>query len=484
MRQVWLKSAAVVAAGLMGSIGWAQTSWTYSDTDKTVTDGKWVIAVTAYDSAAGTMTLGAITTAAEDGVLDLRDMVVGNVAITGLTMPESEAWKSAAIKELYVNKVVGPLAGKTTIQLIPSMLKGNTTVQVVELASDTIQKINSSPRAFEGCSALGRVVFKCPNLLSWAHEAGGSGSPFQGTVVSNAFHDIVNPWVTDVGNAMFSGLGQGNGYSHGGVTGPVILTNLVTCNGSPFHGGGTLNWNKLTEFRIKWPHTYGLTLWNSFPAVTNFVFEAPNLKSYGSIMKFTSLEQDIATLLPPYVQTIGRRSLEGMSKLYGKLVLTNLVSMSAGNNSSAAFDCEKVKAAEFRGPITNIPYQVMSYSLTNLVLQLPNVTNVCARAFLMANNGELTIYGKPWAENLRTNLLARIAAPSNAKATTAPTNLVLKVSKKQGWKEYAGKYDDTDFPEANKPEGCFGVWREPFGTGTRGAWMVHFPQPDDPTGLC
>ena len=172
-----------------------------------------------------------------------------------------------------------------------------------------------------------------------------------------------------------------------------------------------------------------------------------------------------------------------MSKLYGKLVLTNLVSMSAGNNSSAAFGCEKVKAAEIRGPITNIPYQVMSYSLTNLVLQLPNVTNVCARAFLMANNGELTIYGKPWAENLRTNMLARIAAPSNAKATTAPANLVLKVSKKQGWKEYAGEYGD-DFPKADRPEGCFGVWREPNGDGTRGAWMVHFPQPDDPTGLC
>ena len=79
-------------------------------------------------------------------------------------------------------------------------------------------------------------------------------------------------------------------------------------------------------------------------------------------------------------------------------------------------------------------------------------------------------------------MLARIAAPSSAKATAAPANLILKVSKKQGWKEYAGEYGD-DFPKADRPEGCFGVWREPYGDGTRGAWMVHFPQPDDPSGF-
>jgi hypothetical protein len=448
----------------MGSIGWAQTSWTYSDTDKTVTDGKWVIAVTAHDSAAGTMTLGSITTESGDGVLDLRDMVVGDVAITGLTFPGSEAWKSAAIKELYVNNVVG--------EYVPSMLKYNTTVQVVELASDTIEKITTEPRPFENCSALGKVVLKCPNLLSWAHAGSATGSPFSGTVVSNAFHDVVNPGVTNInGNGMFTGMTK--------MKGPVILTNLVYCSGDPFYGGGgSPSWSKLTDIWIKWPFTYGLTMGSSFGALTNFIYDAPNVRSCGTMMGFSVLAQDVGTLVPPYVQTIGRWSLNGANKVYGTLVLTNLVLVSTGGKSSrsSAFSCGAVTAAEIRGPVTNLPYTILTTTITNLVLQLPNVTNVCKSAFKMKEKGVITIYGKPWAYNQMTNLLMRVDGNKVSKLT-------LKVSKKQGWKEYAKDYGD-DFPKESRPEGCFGVWREPNGTGTRGAWMVHFPQPDDPTGLC
>ena len=50
---------------------------------------------------------------------------------------------------------------------------------------------------------------------------------------------------------------------------------------------------------------------------------------------------------------------------------------------------------------------------------------------------------------------------------------------KKTWKDYAQDYG-VDFPKESAPEGCFGVWLE----GTRGAWMVHLPQADDPQGLC
>ena len=193
-----LKSVLVSAAVLMGSnaafaVAQAKNLWTYDETAQTVTDGKWVIAVTAYDSAAGTMTLGSITTESGDGVLDLRDMVVGGTAITGLKFPGEYAWKSAAVTNFYANNVAGTR--------MPAMFRENTQLREVELASETIQEITTSPRPFGGCSKLGKVVFKCPNLLYWNQNY--YGCPIDG-VVSNAFHDMVNPGVTNVGTKMLA----------------------------------------------------------------------------------------------------------------------------------------------------------------------------------------------------------------------------------------------------------------------------------------
>ena len=457
---------AIGAAAVFGANGsFAANEWSYADGK--ITKGGWTIAAT-YTEGESTITLGAIEEVAEDGVLDLRDMVVGDVAITGLSLPTSitskkGVWASAAITKCYVNHVAGTS--------VPGAMQGNTTVQEIEFASDTITALYSSTSFFKYCTALKRCILDCPNLVTWDYS-GGSGSPFSNSPVTNKFHEIVNPWVKTLnGNGLFSGLG--------GTTGPVVLTNLVTCSASPFYGGGSINW-KFTDMWIKWPHEYGISLETSFGAVTNLVLEMPNVRSTGCIRGFSAIRQDVSSVVPPYIQKVADyAALRSMNTLYGCLTLTNWVSMTGSSGNSwlgFAFECTGVEAAEFRGPITNIPYRVMTSVLTNLVLQLPNVTNVYKGAFNMANNGEITIYGKPWAENLRTNLLARLDGKNQSKLT-------LKVSKKQGWKDYAEDYGD-DFPKESRPEGCFGVWREPNGDGTRGAWMVHFPQPDDPTGLC
>ncbi len=458
-----------VCAGMV-SAALAENAWTYDESANTVTDGKWVIAVTAYDSDAGTMTLGAITTAADDGVLDLRDMVVGETAITGLSLPtdvssKKGTWAGAAITKLYVNHVAGTS--------VPGAMQGNTTVQEIEFASDTITTINSDKSSFKYCTSLKRCVLDCPNLVKWDYSY-GSGSPFASSPVTNKFHEIVNPWVTTlVGNSLFTGLSA--------TKGPVVLTNLSASSSSPFSTGGTTTWSGLTDIWVKWPGKGGITFQTTFPAVTNLVLEMPNMRSTGQIRGF-SVKQDVASVVPPYVQNISDyAALRGMPNLYGCLTLTNLTSMAGSANNAwlgyAFLDCGGVKSAEFRGPITNIPYKVMSSAVTNLVLQLPNVTNVCKGAFLMANKGTISLYGAPWAENLRTNLLERLDGNKAG-------SLTLKVSKKQGWREYAQEFGD-DFPKAEAPEGCFGVWRETNGTGTRGAWMVHLPQDDDPRqGMC
>ena len=467
MKHIWLKSALMGAAGLMGSIGWAQASWTYSDTDKTVTDGNWVIAVTAYDSAAGTMTLGAITTEAGDGVLDLRDMVVGGTAITGLTMPGSQAWKSAAVTNFYANNVAG--------EYVPSMLRGNTGLQVFELGSETIEQIRGGDWSLRGCSALGKVVFKCPNLLYWNQDS--SGCPIEG-VVSNAFHDMVNPGVTNVGTKMLANFKK--------MTGDMILTNLQFIGGSAFYAGDASGSFQVTNIWIRTPQVAGFELRPSF-AATKVKIEAPNMLTFCMMNGFNQLETDITNIVPRQIQTLGRNSIT-LPKVTGTLVLTNLTRIRSDlgvSYAGSAISLPKVYEMELRGPIDVITFPVFEkYTAMNrLVLDFPKMTNMYVGAFRMRNNGSLYIYGKPFPHEMMTNLLARVDADGATGLTMYCSKKQKRDSDKKTWKDYAQDYGD-DFPKESRPEGCFGVWREPYGTGTRGAWMVHLPQADDPTGLC
>ena len=87
MRHILLKGAAVVAAVIFGANeSFAANEWSYADGK--ITKGGWTIAAT-YTEGESTITLGEIESAAEDGVLDLWDMVVGGVAITGLNLPNA-----------------------------------------------------------------------------------------------------------------------------------------------------------------------------------------------------------------------------------------------------------------------------------------------------------------------------------------------------------------------------------------------------------
>ena len=484
MKQVWLKSVAVVAAGLMGSIGWAQTSWTYSDTDETVTDGKWVIAVTKYDSGAGTMTLGSITTESGDGVLDLRDMVVGDVAITGLSFPGQQAWKSAAVTNFYVNHVAGTS--------VPTMLRDNTQLREVELESETIQQITANPRPFAGCSKLGRVVFKCPNLLFWNQNQNWGNNPFSGTVVSNAFHEIVNPGVTNVGENMFVGLYK--------TCGDMILTNLQfisTANRGAFYGGGaTMTFSKITNIWIRTSQTAGFNMQPGFGA-KSLRIEAPNLVTFGSLQGFGGVTNDARQVVPIQVQEFPKLALSSFSSLTGSIVLTNVTKFATGNYIFQG--CTMVCNMELGGPIESIGDNVIDAALTNLVLNTPKLTNVVAAASTTykkavftfnTTKAALTILGpvereesSAWTQEMVDNLLEGVGVVTDVSKMV----MTMYCSKKQGWATFAGctKLSDlelTDAQKASVPAGCFGVYKT--AAGAIKAWMVHKAQDTDPTGLC
>ena len=486
MRHILLKGAAVVAAGLMGSIGWAQTNWTYSETDdgKSITDGKWVIAVTKYDSGAGTMTLGAITTASGDGVLDLRDMVVDGTAITGLSFPGQQAWESAAVTNFYVNHVAGTS--------VPTMLRENTQLREVELESETIQQITANPRPFAGCSKLGRVVFKCPNLLNWNQNQNWGNNPFSGTVVSNAFHEIVNPGVTNVGENMFVGLYK--------TCGDMILTNLQfisTGNRGAFYGGGaTMTFSKITNIWIRTSQTAGFNMQPGFGA-KSLRIEAPNLVTFGSLQGFGSVTNDARQVVPIQVQEFPKLALSSFSSLTGSIVLTNVTKFATGNYIFQG--CTKVCNMELGGPIESIGDHVIEAALTNLVLNTPKLTNVVAAASTTSKKAvftfnttkaALTILGpvereasSAWTQEMVDNLLEGVGAVTDVSKMV----MTMYCSKKQGWATFAGctKLSDLELTEAQKasvPAGCFGVYKT--AAGAIKAWMVHKAQDTDPTGLC
>lgn len=451
-----------VCAG-MTSAAFAENAWTYDESVNTVTDGEWVIEVMAYAPDAGTMTLGAITTAADDGVLDLWDMVVGKTAITGLTLPGSQSWKDAAVTKFYANHVAGTR--------VPSMLRGNKGLQVFELGSETIQEIRCSDWSLRDCSALGRVVFDCPDLLFWNQDS--YGCPIDG-VVSNAFHDMVNPGVTNVGTKMLANFKK--------MTGDMILTNLQFIGSSPFYAGSASGSFQVSNMWFRTTQTAGFELRPSF-AAKSVKIEAPNMLTFCMMSGFNQLKADIADIVPRQIQTLGRSSIN-LPEVTGTLVLTNLTQIRSDlglSYCSDAISLPKVYEMELAGPITNISFTVFgkTTAMNRLALKFPNMTNMCASAFRMRKDGNLYIYGKPFPHEMMTNLLARVDG-------NVATGLTLYCSKKQRrdddgrtWKDYAQAFDD-DFPKAEAPEGCFGVWREPYGTGTRGAWMVHLPQADDP----
>lgn len=237
------------------------TNWSYSESAKTITDGHWVIAVSSYDSA-GTLKLGAsIKTAAPDGVLDLRDMRVNGVDVTEVSLPSSMKWKSVAIKKFYVNKVRG--------DAVPATLKGNTTIEEVEIGSETIEKVATSQSFFTGCTALGRLRLKCPQLVNW--ELAANPRPFEGTVISNEFREIVNPWVTNVGSEAFCDLN--------GTGGEIVLTNLVNLDSDAFSSPSDVReWKGITNIDIRTEQAGRFEVFGNFSEVEQVRIEAARIE--------------------------------------------------------------------------------------------------------------------------------------------------------------------------------------------------------------
>ena len=219
------KTIAALAVALAASAARADSIWTYYAADDVnnptaasdggavacVANGGWAIAVTSYDSAKtpNEITLGAISSAAEDGVLDMRGMSVYNgetcCTITRLNLRSATGF--GAVTEFYADSIAS-MAG--------NQFQGSTALTKVRLSGDQFTSVPGF--AFNGCASLTNLVMACPNLSKYGSAC------MLGAPLTNDVTEIV------------SANTQGNGWGNYGelsfaanamIYGSLTLTNVT-----------------------------------------------------------------------------------------------------------------------------------------------------------------------------------------------------------------------------------------------------------------
>ncbi len=399
----------VIGAGVVFAANGAN-EWSYNDGK--ITKGDWSIVATAYDSGVGTVTLGAIESAAEDGVLDLREMEVvqdGTAkVITQVGVGSTTGW-TTLVKEFYSDTI----AGFTT-----SQFKDSTVLKMVKISGDLFTGVPNT--CFSGCTGLTNLVMNCPNLKSYGTQC------MMNTAITNHAREVISANTQGNNFGPYQELSLG---ANANVYGEVVLTNVT--------------------------EGYGHLLSFSFLSATNFYFAGP----YKGVMKDA------------------------------------LVS---GNWSAKRLEFWFTNVTEMTFTIGNMS------SIEDIVLCAPNLTNVANNVFGIENGNDsksrnlkrLWVYGKAYGTNVVDNLVAAFTSIEPDAETGSWHHYVngrgwvddiyergiLYCSKKQGWKDLAKPLTAGTYEATHAPEGCFGMYVT--AAGKRKAWMVHFPQPDDPTGLC
>ena len=122
------------------------------DSGTLTSDDGWAFASASLSGT--TLTIGNCTSAASDGILDLRSAVVAkngvNTTISTVTFASGTSWSSAAIKEFYCD---------TLSQVIASICKDNTTIEKFIVSALPSNKRTLGSYAFSGCTSLVEVRF-------------------------------------------------------------------------------------------------------------------------------------------------------------------------------------------------------------------------------------------------------------------------------------------------------------------------------------
>ena len=457
-----------IGAGVIFAANGAN-EWSYSDGK--ITKGDWSIVAT-YTEGSEAITLGAIESAAADGILDMRSMTVGGAAITALTLPEGAAWENVVVKEFYVdhvaNTTLDALFGQD-VDFASFYTGGNTNITRVEVKSDVVERVNNF---VAGCDNLKHLRLDCPKLNYYGF------TPFDGTGgFTNDIQDVVKPWAT-----LSSGDTRGFRfiYGLGAMTGSFVLTNVAS------RVDVSASVLKVTNVWIRWDGTTypGLSLRD----VQTVKIEMPNVTKMGSLSGVTNAI-DVGEFIPKSIASIGEYTIHDCA-VTGTLTLTNLTEITTGNGLGVCY-ATSITGGDFAGPIENMwrSWVQNGSAWTNVALNCPMLTNIVSGAFYFNGTAgvplELKIYGPvnrksgyAWTQELVDNILNSVAAVTDVSAM----KMTFYCSRKQGWADFSGCRKMTAEEKAKAPADCFGIYTN--AAGAIKAWMVHLPQPDDPSGMC
>ncbi len=501
MKQIWLKSAAVVAGVILvanGSFA-AGNDWTYyaagAEGNPTnvacIVQGNWIVRA-GYDAAKTPNALTIGSALAGEGELDFRDIVIDGNEITKsyiTAMSYNGSNCKLNITKFSINHfcgVVGAGYYARDAQIFSGMWSlppGNSTIKEMYFQSDTM---TSYPQHFFcQCSAMEKFTIDFPK----ATEMTSNPCMVSGCSSLEAdVGDLIKPWYETI-----SGIeGLKNLY------GSLVVTNLQQATIPSFAKANISNVyikGTCVTLRAGSGSTPG-----AFDGCTNLascVLDCPitNMPTW-AFRGCTALTGDVMKIVNPNTSIIGSEVF-GSVPLTGDLVLTNVISMSWNDplngpkfsSVTLAGPVECLKSTWYGGSI----YYPFSADVKNYVLDLPNLTNTTY--FVLRGVTNLTICGNAdhWEKSMIDYLLGNVTAVDSA--TAKDKNCIIYCSKKQGWKEkFASAPEGAEIELAKAIPGCFGVyeseltaagdnWRFIKSVG-RKAWLVHKPMPDDPSGLC
>lgn len=228
----------------------------------------------------------------------------------------------------------------------------------------------------------------------------------------------------------------------------------------------------------------------------------PKALPYQAYYNMPYLACDVSGLVPKHCTTLGSLSLADNGKLTGKLVLTNLISVT-GTSGTLFYNqsvLSSIKDAEIHSyNLTTINLRGLT-QITNLVLHMPKLSSFAANTvFNLSKLETLTINstnaftdsGAGFANSLAT--LKQITfggmKPPNATLktmlnkstyinvkgnypTTKPMTFYASISDKWGWSTAGDVMPLTDAERAIAPRGTFGVWCADSSASKRIAWVV------------
>ena len=213
-------------------------------------------------------------------------------------------------------------------------------------------------------------------------------------------------WCSDVVEIrcdIIGGFEDGEGYyfcGNGNLTN-VVLGGSATALKSRFLGGN----KELKEARLNFPNVRAV----GDAASTS----ANRLLLFGDETKL-SVPLDVQTIVNPFVTNVYAYALDSCGFIVGDLVLSNVVAI-----GESAFSGDALSSVTLKGPLAYLTNSVFvaqdnNVTLTNVVLDLPNLGTVAADAFKNQQYvRSLELVSVPTDMGQVTNILASVATGRN-----------------------------------------------------------------------